>query len=231
MIPIRDNVPSRHIPFVVYALIGANIGVFLFLVQQPRDRILELVMVFGVVPSKLNWTALVENPAGGAAALLSLLTYMFLHGGWMHIIGNMWILWLFGDNVEDRFGHGRFFLFYVLSGVAGMLTHVAVMSSSQVPAIGASGAVAAVMGAYFFLYPAARIVVLVPVFFFPLFFEVPAAFFLLIWMLMQLFGGTAALAQESGQTIGGVAFWAHIGGFAVGLIYALLHGRHRRRTR
>lgn len=231
MIPIRDNVPSRHVPFVVYALIGANIGIFLFLVQQPRDRILDVVKVFGVVPSRLNWTVFVENPIGSAASALSLLTYMFLHGGLMHIIGNMWILWLFGDNVEDCFGHGRFFLFYVLSGVAGMLTHVAVMSSSQVPAIGASGAVAAVMGAYFYLFPAARIVVLVPVFFLPLFFEVPAAFFLLVWMLMQLLSGTAALAQESGQAIGGVAFWAHIGGFVVGLIYAILHGRRRRRRR
>lgn len=231
MIPVRDNVPSRHIPFVVYALIGMNIGVFLFLVQQPRDRIQDVVMIFGVVPSRLSWTTLIESPVAGAASLLSLVTYMFLHGGWLHIIGNMWILWLFGDNVEDRFGHARFFLFYILSGVAGMLTHVAVMSTSAIPAIGASGAVAAVMGAYFFLFPAARIVVLVPIFFLPLFFEVPAAFFLLVWMLMQVLGGTAALAQESGQTIGGVAFWAHIGGFAVGLIYALLHGRRRQRRR
>ncbi len=231
MIPIRDNVPIRHVPFVVYLLVGTNVGLFLLLVQQPRDRIIELVTIFGAVPSRLSWAAFAGNPVEGGTALLSLLTSMFLHGGWMHMIGNMWILWLFGDNVEDRLGHGRFFLFYMLSGVAAMLSHVAIMSSSQVPAIGASGAVAAVMGAYFFLFPAARIVVLVPIFFLPLFFEVPAAFFLLVWMLTQIFGGTATLARDGSQAIGGVAFWAHIGGFAAGFIYALLFGRRKRRRR
>ena len=111
MIPIHDSVPSRHVPFVVHLLIGTNVGLFLFLIQQPHDRILELVTVFGTIPSRLNWSTMVGDPVAAGAALLSLLTSMFLHGGWMHLIGNMWILWLFGDNVEDRLGHGRFFVF------------------------------------------------------------------------------------------------------------------------
>jgi membrane associated rhomboid family serine protease len=164
----------------------------------------------------------------------TLLSSMFLHGGWMHIIGNMWSLWIFGDNVEDRMGRGGFLLFYLLSGLAAGAVHVVTNPASRVPTVGASGAIAGVMGAYLLLFPHASVVTMVPIFFFLQVVEIPAVFFLGFWFLSQLFSGTLSLAA-AGPQAAGVAWWAHIGGFVVGFLWAVplrrrtaITGRRRR---
>jgi membrane associated rhomboid family serine protease len=151
---------------------------------------------------------------------------MFLHSGWLHILSNMWTLWIFGDNIEDRMGPFRFAAFYVLCGLAAGIVHWLTNPLSTIPAVGASGAIAGVMGAYYLLFPFAKLVVLVPVFFIPLFFEIPAVVFLLMWALGQVFSGTVALAQPG--DVGGVAWWAHVGGFLAGLLLVGLFIRHGR---
>jgi membrane associated rhomboid family serine protease len=150
------------------------------------------------------------------AGSLPLFTCMFLHGGWLHIIGNMWYLWIFGDNVEDRVGHAKFFIFYILCGFLSGLTHALMNQNSGVPTVGASGAIAGVMGAYIILYPRAKIWTLIPIFFFVQFYEIPAFIFRGFWVLMQLLIG--AFSGNMGPLSGGVAWWAHIGGFAAGAI-------------
>ena len=154
---------------------------------------------------------------------------MFLHGGWAHIIGNMWTLWIFGDNVEDRMGPVRFTVFYILCGLVAGVVHWFTNPHSAVPTVGASGAIAGVMGAYFVLFPHARVVVMVPVFFYPLFFEVPAVTYLLFWALSQVFSGTMAIAGPG--EVGGVAWWAHVGGFTAGLVLHALFVQPRRTIR
>jgi membrane associated rhomboid family serine protease len=168
---------------------------------------------------------------------ITLLSSMFMHGGWMHIIGNMWSLWIFGDNVEDRMGRGGFLLFYLLSGLAAGAVHIVTNPGSTVPTVGASGAIAGVMGAYLLLFPHSSVVTMVPVFFFLQVIEVPAILFLGFWFLSQLFSGTLALAV-AGTQAGGVAWWAHIGGFVVGFLWAVplrqrtaITGRRRRYSR
>ena len=151
---------------------------------------------------------------------------MFLHGGWAHIIGNMWTLWIFGDNVEDRMGPFRFTVFYLLCGLVAGVVHYFTNADSDVPTVGASGAIAGVLGAYFVLFPRSQIVVMVPIFFYPLFFEVPAVTYLLFWALSQVFSGTLALAGP--VEVGGVAWWAHVGGFSAGLLLHPLFIRPRR---
>ena len=216
MIPIRDTVPSRTPPLSTVLLIMINVAVFFFELSLPPHQLQRLVYVLGVVPARFHEGGVLAYPyvPGGVAA--TLLTSMFLHGGWLHIIGNMWSLWLFGDNVEDRMGHGRFLLFYLLCGVAAGLLHLTLHPSSTVPTVGASGAIAGVMGAYFVLFPYARVVTLVPIFLFVYVWEVPAVLYLGLWFLSQFFSGTLSLiAAPEG---GGVAFWAHVGGFVAGLL-------------
>jgi membrane associated rhomboid family serine protease len=145
------------------------------------------------------------------------LTCMFLHGGWAHLIGNMWSLWIFGDNVEDVMGPWRFLAFYLLTGLLAGVTHYFLNLDSAVPTVGASGAIAGVLGAYFILYPRSQIVVLVPIFFFPLFFQLPAVTYLLFWFLSQVFGG--AIAGLTSSQVSGIAFWAHVGGFLAGVVF------------
>jgi len=228
MFPIRDNVPARRAPIVTYLLIGVNVVLFLRQAALPDPAQLEYLHVFGVVPRRLLQPAWAERVGFPPGAALSLFTSMFLHGGWFHLISNMWALWLFGDNVEDRLGRLRYILFYVLCGVVAMLAHVALNPASVVPAVGASGAIAGVMGAYLLYFPLARMVVMIPVFFYPLFFEVPAVVFLVLWILTQLVGGASArLAGAAGA--GGVAFWAHVGGFFCGMILGA-RWRPRRRS-
>jgi membrane associated rhomboid family serine protease len=213
MIPLRDANPTYRFPFVNYTIIGINVLVFLFeLSLGPRlDR---FVLQFGVVPIRLS--AMVQSYDVGILPVASLFTSMFLHGGFMHLLGNMWFLHIFGDNVEDRVGHGRYIIFYLLSGVAAALTQVVVNPSSQIPMVGASGAIAGVMGAYVFLYPHARVLTLVPIFFFIQMMVIPAYIFLGIWFLMQMLSGMMSLGI--GSDAGGVAWWAHIGGFACGAV-------------
>jgi membrane associated rhomboid family serine protease len=207
LIPIRDTIPSRRPPFVTWSLIAVNVAVFLYeLTLDPQD-LERLVYSFGVVPARFG---------ASHGGYWTLLTCMFLHGGWAHVIGNMWSLWIFGDNVEDVMGRWRFLTFYLLTGVVAGLTHVLTNAGSDVPTVGASGAIAGVLGAYFVLFPRARIIAMLPILFFPFFFEVPAVMYLLFWFVTNLLSGTfSTLGPENVQ---GVAFWAHVGGFAAGVV-------------
>ena len=203
MIPLRDVIPTRTTPFVTVGLIVLNALVFLYQFSLGEDVVL-FVRDFGLVPAQFAWT--------------TVLTSMFLHGGVLHFGGNMLYLWIFGDNVEDRMGHGRFVAFYLLCGVAAALAQTVTNPASHVPMVGASGAIAGVMGAYFVLYPRSRIVTLLPIFVFIHIVEVPAIYFLGVWFVMQLLSGVGSLGAADAGSVGGIAFWAHVAGFAAGLV-------------
>jgi membrane associated rhomboid family serine protease len=229
MIPLRDTVPSFRFPIVTVSLIGVNVLVFLMEINMSALELEHFFQTWGIIPLRFTHARL---QSGGN--YFTLLSSMFLHGGWMHIIGNMWSMWIFGDNVEDRMGRGGFLLFYLLSGLTAGAVHVVTNSDSTVPTVGASGAIAGVMGAYLLLFPHSSVVTLVPVFFFMHVVEIPAVFFLGFWFLSQLFSGTLSLAAAGSQA-GGVAWWAHIGGFVVGFLWAVplrrrtaITGRRRR---
>ena len=216
MFPIRDSVPSRSVPVMTRTLILINIIVFFFELGLPQQSIVQLFYLFGVVPARFThpeWAASVGFPID---TYWPLLTHQFLHGGWFHIVANMWTLWIFGDNVEDRMGPLRFIIFYLICGVLAAITQVLATPDSTVPSVGASGAIAGVLGAYLLFFPTARLIVLIPILFFPFFFELPAVIFLALWFFIQLFSGTAMLANP-GQ-VGGIAFWAHVGGFIAGML-------------
>src|SRR5262245_55846834 len=216
MIPIQDTVPSRNPPLAVYVLIALNVLLFsLELTLPPGDRE-GLFYLFGIVPARYSHPEWAERVGFPVDNYWPLLTSMFLHGGWLHIIGNMWTLWIFGDNVEDRMGPVRFVIFYLLCGLAAGLVHWFTNPDSTMPTVGASGAIAGVMGAYFFLFPYARIIVMVPILFFPFFFEVPAVIYLGFWALSQVFSGALSLAST--REVGGIAWWAHVGGFTAGIV-------------
>ncbi len=207
MIPLRDVIPSRTFPFFTVAFIVLNSVAFLFELSLPESARESFFETYGVVPARLD--------------LFAVFTSMFLHGGWLHFLGNMLYLWIFGDNVEDRLGHGRFVVFYLACGAAAALAHVWMNPASPIPTIGASGAIAGVMGAYFVLYPNSRVLALVPLFIIWEVIEVPAIIFLGIWFLMQFFSGVGALAETAART-GGVAFWAHVAGFVAGIAGVLV---------
>jgi membrane associated rhomboid family serine protease len=214
MFPLRDTIPSRRAPLVLWALVLANALVFAHEVRLPAQGLARLVERYGIVPARMTlepegW---LRQPLAHAA----LVTSMFLHGGWLHVLGNLWTLLIFGDNVEDRMGKLRFLVFYLLCGILAGLVHVYFNPESPVPTIGASGAISGVMGAYFVLFPRARVIMLVPVFFYPVFVELPAFLFLGLWFAAQLFSGTLSLAAP--EEAGGIAFLAHVGGFAAGVI-------------
>jgi membrane associated rhomboid family serine protease len=214
MIPLRDVIPSRTVPGVTIALIGLNALVFFYQISL-GDEVGDLVVRFGLIPADFSW--------------LAVLTSMFLHGGLLHFGGNMLYLWIFGDNVEDRLGHGRFLGFYLLCGMAAAVVQSLLLPGSTIPMVGASGAIAGVMGAYFMLYPRSRIVTLVPLFFFIQLIEIPAIFFLGIWFLMQFLSGIGSFATATaGQPAGGIAFWAHVAGFAAGVAGVLAFRRPER---
>ena len=216
MFPIKDTVPRVHFPGMTTAIIAANVMVFLLELGLPEHIQKELIYLFGMVPARYShpvWAEFVGYPLD---TYWPFVTNLFLHGGWLHIIANMWFLYLFGDNVEDRMGPLRFLLFFLLAGIAANLVHFIVNSDSTVPVIGASGAIAGVMAAYLRLFPQARIIMLVPVLYFPLFFEVPALFFMLFWFFLQLISGASALSVA--RSVEGIAWWAHIGGFLIGLL-------------
>ena len=212
MIPIRDAIRSTHFPAVNFLIIGLNVLTFLWqLAQGPHLN--EALFLFGIVPIRYS------NPEISAhfttfQQFLPFLSSMFLHGGFLHILGNMWFLHIFGDNIEDRLGHIRYLIFYIFCGVAAGLVHLLTNWDSKIPTIGASGAISGVMGAYLLLYPRSRILTLIPIFFFFQFLEIPAFIFLGFWFLLQLF--SAGLTPKN---VGGIAFWAHIGGFFAGLIF------------
>jgi membrane associated rhomboid family serine protease len=208
MIPLRDVIPSRTIPFFTITFIVLNAVAFLFELSLPENALERVIFRYGVVPARLDPPTIV--------------TSMFLHAGPMHFLGNMLYLWIFGDNVEDRLGHARFVVFYLLCGAAASLAHVWINPDSAIPTIGASGAIAGVMGAYFILYPHSRVLALVPLFIIWEIVEVPAIFFLGIWFLMQFFSGVGSLVASTGVETGGVAFWAHIAGFVAGVAAVLV---------
>jgi ClpP class serine protease/membrane associated rhomboid family serine protease len=216
MMPIQNVVPSRYPATITYALIAANCLVFLF--QATLNPIEErlFLQAFALIPARYFEILAEGNGSLELADFLPFLTMMFLHGGWLHLILNMWTLWLFGPTLEDRLGHGRFLLFYMLCGLFASFAHVVSSPTSIVPALGASGAIAGVLGCFVRLFPWARIIVLVPVLFVPFFFEIPAVVFAGFWFLVQLFQGAIQLFMPSPG--GGVAWWAHIGGFVAGLM-------------
>jgi membrane associated rhomboid family serine protease len=210
MIPLRDTIQSKTYPIVRNALIAINVLVFLWqLAQGPYlSRIFDL---YGMVPIRYS-NPEISGQFTFFQQLVPFFSYMFLHGGFFHLLGNMWFLYIFGDNVEDRLGPSRFLAFYILSGIAAVLIHLATNWHSRLPTIGASGAIAGVMGAYFLLFPRSRVLTMVPIFFFPLLFELPAVFFLGYWVIIQFLYASVSHGQA-----GGVAWWAHIGGFIFGL--------------
>ncbi len=212
MIPLRDSNPSQRVPLVTLLLILANTIIFIYELTPGPAQLNQFVFTFGVVPARLTGMAGASLPAGGPETLL---TSMFLHGGWLHLIGNMWFLWIFGDNIEDYLGHLRFLLFYLLCGLAAGVVHIVFNLNSALPTVGASGAIAGVLGAYLLLFPRAKVLTLVPVFFVFLL-EIPAYIILLYWFALQFLSGTASIVGGSAAQ-GGVAWWAHVGGFAVGM--------------
>lgn len=215
MLPLRDTIPRRTFPIVNHLLIAANVLAFAYR-WSLGTGVVEFVSRWAFVPARLLHPAKdLAGPLGHTA--LTALTALFLHGGFLHLAGNLLYLWIFGDNVEDELGHVRYLAFYLAAGVAATLLHAVVDSRSTVPTLGASGAIAGVLGAYFVLFPRARVVTLVPLFvLFPLV-EIPAALYLLGWFAMQLWLGSASLVTGPSGA-GGVAFWAHVGGFVAGLL-------------
>ena len=216
LLPLNDTIPSRRMPAVTWALIAVNTLVFWYELSLSDPQIERLFVTRALVPAHVGEST---------STYLSFFTSMFLHGGWMHLIANMWSLYLFGDNVEDRMGHGRYLVFYLLTGLAAGLTHYFTNRGTDIPTVGASGAIAGVMGAYLVLYPRARIVTLLLIVFIPLFIEVPAILYLGLWFVSQVFSGTTALA--TGMPSDNVAFLAHVGGFVAGIVLLPLFVRRR----
>ncbi|MCX7852335.1 MAG: rhomboid family intramembrane serine protease [Caldilineales bacterium] len=218
MIPLQDTVRSRSLPVVNWALIAANILIFFLMVSTGRGAE-RLTTLFGIVPARLLSG---NDPLGW----LTLVTSMFLHGGWAHLFSNVLALYIFGDNVEDRLGSGRYLLLYLFSGLAAGIVHIVFNPTSTIPAIGASGAISGVLAAYFLFFPTARVITLVPLFFWPWFVEIPAVVYLGFWFVSQLLNGVLSVVVGA-QALGGVAWWAHVGGFAAGLVLAPLLKRRR----
>ena len=229
MIPIRDTVRSRTVPGITILLIAANVWVFAYEVSL-GPRVESFVRAWALIPVEFSrWVSLGGHP-GDAWRFVPLISSMFLHGGWAHVIGNMWFLWIFGDNVEDRLGHKRFLIFYLLCGVSAAAAQIYAAPTSALPVVGASGAVAGVLGAYFVTYPRSRVLTLVPIFIFPWFVEVPALVFLGLWFLMQFLTGIAELNVQTAHGAG-VAWWAHVGGFATGIVLCVVMRQPRPRRR
>jgi membrane associated rhomboid family serine protease len=206
MFPVSDVIPSRTTPYVTIGIIVLNVLAFFFELQLSDTQLQLFVQAYGVIPATFSWP--------------TVLTSMFLHSGWLHIFGNMLYLWIFGDNVEDRFGHVLYLLFYLLCGTAAAVGQAITQPYSVVPMIGASGAIAGIMGAYFVLFPHSRVLTAVFIIFILDLIEIPAIFFLGIWFLMQFFSGFGSIGSSAAE--GGVAFWAHVVGFIVGAACGVL---------
>lgn len=210
MIPYRDSIPCLNTPWVTWSLIVLNFGIFLLLWLLPEKTLTQVFYLYGLVPARYTspeWAAWAGLPGNDYAPFL---THMFLHGGGLHVLLNMWMLWIFADNVEDRMGALRFTAFYLLCGLVAGCLQIVANPESTTPVVGASGALAGVMGAYFFMYPYARVVIWV--FLLPLFFEVPAIAFLGVWVIIQLYKATGGSAATD------VAWWGHLGGFIAGML-------------
>ena len=212
MIPIRDINPTQKKPFVNIALIVLNVLAFLYEVSL-GSRVEGVFFLYGVVPADAILAFSTYQYIDGA---IPFLTSMFLHGGWLHLAGNMLYLWIFGDNIEEKLGHARYLGFYVICGLVAGALHVFVDPASTIPTVGASGAISGVLGAYLLMFPRARVLTVIPIFFFIQLAELPALFVLGFWFVIQFFNGLVSLGFETGG-MGGVAWWAHIGGFLAGM--------------
>lgn len=213
MFPIRDTQPSYSKPVVTVLIIVANLLVFLFEFSLDPYTLNEFIAQYGLVPDQFHVSAI--------------FTSMFIHGGWLHVLGNMWFLWIFGDNIEDIMGHEKYLLFYLTCGVVAALTQVFFSGDSHVPMVGASGAIAGVMGAYMVKFPRARILTLIPIIIFFTWLEIPAWFMLIYWFGMQLFSGVGSISNTQ-YAQGGTAFFAHVGGFVAGMILVNLLAKRQR---
>src|SRR5438445_3790459 len=222
MLPLRDDIPSSRFPAATLGIIALNVLVFL---RELRlgPHLERMLLDYAVVPVRYTHPD-VARLFTAPEQIFSFFSSMFLHGGWIHLLGNMWTLWIFGDNVEDRLGRSRFIALYLASGIAAALLHIYTNAGSVVPTIGASGAIAGIMGAYFRFFPFARVETLVPPFFFGPTFVLPAVVFLGWWFVLQFFNGALSLAAK-GPGFGGVAWWAHVGGFLFGFAMCLLAQR------
>src|SRR5262245_14267240 len=213
MIPLRDTQPSYSVPFVTISIIVVNVLVFLYQVSLDPYTLNWFISRYAVIPDRLQYGDLV--------------TSMFLHGGWMHLIGNMWFLWIYGDNIEDVLGHTKFLIFYLLCGIAAAILHAVLNPYSRVPTLGASGAIAGVMGAYLIKFPHSRILTLVPIIIFFTTIEIPAVLILVYWFVIQIFSGVGSIGY-SNVSRGGVAWFAHVGGFVAGMVLIFLLGTRER---
>ena len=228
MIPLSDDAPRFSTPFVTYFIIALNTLIFLFELSvgaQGQRALNSLINQFGVVPIHFERALTGASTPSLVGLFLPILTAMFLHGSWPHVIVNMWALWIFGDNVEDYLGHLSYLLFYLACGVAAAVAHIILNAGSNVPTVGASGAIAGVMGAYFVLYPRARVLV-----WFVFLFRLPAWLVLGLWFVLQFESGTATSIAETSQS-GGIAFWAHVGGFVAGVVLIKVLPERPRRYR
>ncbi len=208
MFPIKDDVIRQKIPIVTWGLIALNIIIFIYQIKLPQYQLMQFLAKYSLIPASFFSQEIKTN-------YYTLVSSMFLHGSFQHILSNMWILWLFGDNVEDRMGSFSFLMFYLICGIIAGISHIYLESRSLVPSIGASGAIAGVMAAYMLLFPGARVLTLVPIFIIPRLISLPSVIFIGIWFITQLLYGMMAFFENVG--IGGIAWWAHIGGFLGGL--------------
>ncbi len=232
MIPLKDDTPRFSTPYITYFLIALNTAIFLYEVLGfgPHARN-QFLFQFGMVPARITGLVSGVPHVSAETALLPIMSSMFLHASWLHLIGNMWVLWIFGDNIEDYLGHFVYIVFYLLSGLAAAVTHILLNAGSVVPTVGASGAIAGVMGAYFVLYPRAKVLTLVPLIVIFTFWWLPAWIVLGYWFVLQFFSGAATAVAVSSRTAGGIAFWAHVGGFVAGIVLIKLFPARMRRVR
>ncbi|MCK4234971.1 rhomboid family intramembrane serine protease [candidate division WOR-3 bacterium] len=224
MIPLKDDNPTRTFPFITIALIVINCIIFIIELSQGK-YLITFIESFGCIPYEITMGTDVE-PFIFFPVRLTIITSMFLHGGWMHLVGNMLYLWIFGNNIEDKLGHLRFIIFYFIVGVTASIAQILINPYSTIPQIGASGAISGVLGAYLLLFPKAKVLTLVPLFYFIRVIKLPAFVILGFWIALQIINGFASLSYTA---VGGVAFFAHIGGFIVGLLFIkpFLIGRKR----
>ena len=214
MIPIKDLNPRVKFPFITILLILSNVFIYVFFLLK-KGTADQVIANYALYPVQFRNLLISMRLPDNYNFLMDLVTYMFLHGSWMHLIGNCWFLWIFGDNVEGVMGHFRYLIFYLISGVFACFVHIAITSTPEMPIIGASGAIAGVMGAYLILFPRSKILTFVPLIFI-WFIPIPAFIFLILWFVGQLLSGVTTLFSSEGMS--NIAFWAHIGGFLVGII-------------
>jgi membrane associated rhomboid family serine protease len=227
MFPIRDDQPRYSTPYLTYCLIALNLLIYLFESLLDPHSLEVLVYQFGLVPAQVTRALASGHSINLVALALPFLTSMFLHGGWGHVIGNMWFLWIFGDNIEDHLGHFKYIVFYLLCGLTAALTQFILTPNLRAPTVGASGAIAGVMGAYFILYPRAKVLVWL----FILVFYVPAWVMLGYWFVVQFLSGTASVVATAGQGGPGIAFGAHVGGFLAGIVLIKIFSERPHRQR